>query len=714
MLSKIFKNLQSEKSQKILYIITLLVVFGVIFSITLFPLEDVDAWTHLKYGELIVENHKLPQSDIFSYTVAGTPDVDHEWLAQIIIYSVYKYVGFDGLVIFKAIIALIVFVILLRTYNSLYGRSLFSLVLLMGAAMTAAFRFIIRPDIFTFILLAILINVVCTYRQSKNNWKIYLLPLIFLIWVNTHGAFIIGWGLLGLYTGVQIIFYILRTKSKFLEKYALSFKKLRLLIIFSILSVLICLVNPYGYEMILVPFKGIFGLSEFFSQLNEWKSPFDPLHQPKEYVTLFVASGALTLVLFLLNYRSFDLLYFLIFLLFAYSNFKGMRNIALYGIGIFIPLAYNLKIFIKSFNATDFQKKYLKPLLNISLIIFLLLLYLQFVFKGNNLGLNHHDFGTGTQESNFPGKLVDFIDEVGIQGNMMNQYGLGSYLIWKCYPERKVFLDGRSGLYGEKFFFRYKSFAYDAQEFAKATEEYDFNYTISQHSKFLSTDSNWRLLYFDNLFELYVRNNEQNKKVIEKYGYRYVDPNKTLNEIFANYSEETALEYEKEIKKTLARNYQVTIAHVLLSELYKKEGKIEDSLKQLQISQELNPNMSSSYLALGNHYAGVGDNEQAITNFKKAISLDSSIPEAHHNLANIYTGLGQYDDAIKEYQKAIYISNDYALSYLGLGVIYADYLKEPAKAIIALQEYLILDPNSDQKENVESKIKQLREGIYAP
>ena len=75
---------------------------------------DADTWFHLRTGAFIVQNHKLPVPDPFSWTTnMGQPaypgeettrdlNLKHEWLAQVILYLVYAAGGFPAMVLFRA------------------------------------------------------------------------------------------------------------------------------------------------------------------------------------------------------------------------------------------------------------------------------------------------------------------------------------------------------------------------------------------------------------------------------------------------------------------------------------------------------------------------------------------------------------------------------------------------------------------------------------
>ncbi len=83
----------------------LIVLFG-IFVMAARPVTDPDLWWHLRTGQLIVQNHQLFHADPYSFTKAGQPWLDHEWLSQIVIFLIYRSAGYGGLmVVFAAIIA---------------------------------------------------------------------------------------------------------------------------------------------------------------------------------------------------------------------------------------------------------------------------------------------------------------------------------------------------------------------------------------------------------------------------------------------------------------------------------------------------------------------------------------------------------------------------------------------------------------------------------
>ena len=151
-------------------------------------------------------------------------------------------------------------------------------------------------------------------------------------------------------------------------------------------------------------------------------------------------------------------------------------------------------------------------------------------------------------------------------------------------------------------------------------------------------------------------------------------------------------------------------------------------------------------------YADKGDYVQAIERLKSSIDLDPSVFETHYNLAVVYTKAEDYINAVEEYKKVIEMKPDNADSYYSLAVTennlavdieqlkvrmnIDDTLFTPEKsnnettieltdeltdkeknlvkelygsAIANYQKYLELNPNADDKQEVEANIQKIQE-----
>src|SRR5262245_39796068 len=76
----------------------LMVLIGILSA---YKIIDHDIWFQLKGGELFLKDPGFPFIDVFSYVTAGKEWVNQEWVAEIILFLVYKFSGTTGLIIFK-------------------------------------------------------------------------------------------------------------------------------------------------------------------------------------------------------------------------------------------------------------------------------------------------------------------------------------------------------------------------------------------------------------------------------------------------------------------------------------------------------------------------------------------------------------------------------------------------------------------------------------
>jgi hypothetical protein len=159
---------------------------------------DNDLWGHVLFGRSILAHGAVERVDTFSYTVAGQPWVDHEWLSQVILAAAYQWVGSPGLLLLKVAVATFTFLLL---FSMIRRRSdtpfIWGGVGLLAVAVLAR-GFAIRPQIFTYWGAAMTLWLIDRCRRGQRR-LLWLFPLLFALWANLHGGFILGLGILGLF-----------------------------------------------------------------------------------------------------------------------------------------------------------------------------------------------------------------------------------------------------------------------------------------------------------------------------------------------------------------------------------------------------------------------------------------------------------------------------------------------------------------------------------
>lgn len=203
------KAISLLKNQR-LYILTAILCFILIFIKSYYSIDPDFGW-HLQAGKYIL-NNGIPTYDVFTFTATNFKWINHEWLNDVLIYSIFKSGGYILTAMFFTSIWTFGLLIAKRTNMK------FALILATVSVLPFAG---IRPVAWTVFFIAILERIITT----KKKWLQFILPALFLLWANLHGSFVLGLLILLLY---QIF----------------SAYKLRwYILLFSFLAVF---VNPYG------------------------------------------------------------------------------------------------------------------------------------------------------------------------------------------------------------------------------------------------------------------------------------------------------------------------------------------------------------------------------------------------------------------------------------------------------------------------------------
>jgi hypothetical protein len=392
------------------------VALAVVFAAGLLsrPFSDTDSWWQLKTGQYIVENHKLPVPDPFSYTTGRSApaypgeeriryfNLTHEWLSQVGMYCVYSVAGFGGVVLLR-VLMLCAFCGLIGLTAHRRGCGFYGSLLAAVAAASVMFTLAAdRPQIVTYMLLAL------TVYLLESRRFLWALPPMFLLWANAHGGFVVGWVVLGAYCA-EALFLRWRGKPVAGE---------RRLWMVAAASVAVSALNPNGLRVIQV--LAGYRQSALQSVLIEWQrtnyweiSPFNA-----------VLYGALLTLLWARGRARF--VDWLLFGLFAVAALSAVRNIFLIAlIGPAILIGY-------------FPWKRALPVAAEFAVAFLLAAGVLWRC------MNPAEFQFRADESDLPKGAAEFLLAHRVTAPMFNTYAFGGYLIWKLWPQERVFTDGRA------------------------------------------------------------------------------------------------------------------------------------------------------------------------------------------------------------------------------------------------------------------------------
>ncbi len=165
---------------------------------------DNDLWGHILFGREMVAAGLIPRVATHTYTAVGQPWVNHEWLSQVILAAVYEAAASPGLLLFKFTLAAATFLLL---FGGMRARSqsvsAWGLTGLLSIAVLAR-GFAVRPQIFTYCGIALILTVLDYYQRGRRH-SLWFVPLLFVLWTNLHGGFVLGLVILGLFAASEMI-----------------------------------------------------------------------------------------------------------------------------------------------------------------------------------------------------------------------------------------------------------------------------------------------------------------------------------------------------------------------------------------------------------------------------------------------------------------------------------------------------------------------------
>ncbi len=236
---------------------------------------DNDLWMHLYSGAQVLARRAVPRIDDASYTAAGGPWIDHEWLAQVGMVGLYQSGGSPALWGAKLFIGLLtawlIWHLLRRVARSPWAYS--PVMVLVLAAMARGYA--VRPQVITYFGVAALLGWLERMQRARPGVASYLgLAAAFVLWANAHGGVVVGLVLLGLYV-------------PFGGRAAPSY---RARLGFFLVAVAATTLNPYGPLL----FGYVASELQASHPLGEWQPVawLDPAHRP---VLLLLAVLAVTL-----------------------------------------------------------------------------------------------------------------------------------------------------------------------------------------------------------------------------------------------------------------------------------------------------------------------------------------------------------------------------------------------------------------------------------
>jgi len=419
-------------------------------------LGDGDTGWHIRAGDWMLENRRVPDKDIFSFTMPDKPWYAWEWLWDAIFSFLHRRFGMEGVVLASLFLLCATFFVLYRVVRRRAGNVLAAIAATGLAAAISSIHWLARPHLVTFFFLVVFLAILDRVREGRTK-LLFLLPPLTILWTNLHGGFLVGLSLLGALAAGEVVAALVGTDSEGRRKRLAQARTYSLALAGCLASTLL---NPYGFRL----HTHIYGYltesyhREFIKEFQSlsFQSPVAVFLEPLLLLVAF------TLYRFLGQRRFGDVI-----LLAAWTHLALQmgRNIPILAIIAAPFVAETLTGLISCLAAADvgtWLRRAAQGLLSFAAEIGaidavgrlhlasagLFFVVLAIVFAPNP----PERFIVKYDGKKYPEKALSFLADRDLaRKRIFTSDEWGDYLIYKLYPSVKVFLDGRSDFYGPDF-----------------------------------------------------------------------------------------------------------------------------------------------------------------------------------------------------------------------------------------------------------------------
>lgn len=485
-----------------LYQVALLAILGAILVVGLAPRLDTDFWWHLKDGQYIAMHHVVPSRDFMSYTFVGHAWTDHEWLAELLLYGLYSVAGLWGPIVFFAAAICAAFALV---YLRMIGRGINQIValfILAPAFMASSASWGPRIQMLSLFFLSAYSLALFRYRVTRDRRLLAVFPLLMLLWTNIHGGFVLGLVVMALTVAGEWL------NLKTGHDDALSMDEIRALGIAFLITFAVTIVNPNTVRQLLYPLT--FVLPNAYTNLIE-ESASPNFHMP----VMMVFEGMLLLLIssVLIVRPRVNWTYLLLVLAFTHLSFSQVRNVPLWCVVVSPILAEYVQALVARQNRLPRFHSYqsrpvtgrLKPILNLSMLAMVALLYL---LEGT------HYINASTlrkaETDNYPTGAIAYMRSHHLPPHVFVSYAWGGYLLWNLFPTYRDFMDSRADtLYNTRHLRAYLTMYSAAPGWKSTLKTYGVQDVLVERkaplAQALAESPGWTLRYRDAESVLYTR-----------------------------------------------------------------------------------------------------------------------------------------------------------------------------------------------------------------
>jgi len=488
-----------------------LVFAGVIFAFVArvgdptHPFLDTDLWWHLANGRYILA-HGIPSQDVYSHTAVGHAWVVHEWLSDVGFYLLYQLGGLRVLVLLTAAAVTAAMILVYRSLRQGGLGNATAVLLAMVLFIASVPSFGARPQVINFLLTAVLIAILLRYRRSPTT-RIWWLLAGFVVWANLHSGYLVGVGLLAVFTLGEALQTALPRMAALRQEGvgALTRADVRRLWALVPLGFMAGILTPATYRTLFFA-VGTLSSSSIQSFITEWFSPdFHQVQGKALLVCILVLVAGLLATRRTAGLAASDPTFVLLGISTLALALTSQRHVPIFAAAA-APLLGGAASGALAASGIG-PRRLRRPthgIVRANAIILLVITAVALVYVFNNLRTSVIDSVVRTVE---PVAATDWMLSNHPPARIFNNYGFGGWLVWKAYPQYPVFIDGRIEVYGDQVFGDYLSVEGLSENWEQVLEKHQVRtlvITPGDRLILVLPQNGWKLVHSDPVSRVYV------------------------------------------------------------------------------------------------------------------------------------------------------------------------------------------------------------------
>jgi len=469
-------------------------------------LGDGDTGWHVRTGEWILQNGRIPRADIFSYTMPGQPWFAWEWLWDLCFGWLHQRWGMAAVVAASLLVLCLTFALLFRLVRRKCGNDFLAIAVTALTAAGCSIHYLARPHLFSFLFIVVFYGILDRALEGRAR-GLWLLPVLMVLWTNLHGGFLAGLILTGAYAGGELATWLLDGDA---ERRPAALRRAGLYLATAAGCFAATFVNPYGYHLHQ-------HIVEYLRDPQLWQTiqEFQPLtfQGPVGFFAEPMFVLALTAALWNVYRRRF--VYSILVFGWGHGALMAARNLPIFVLVAAPAVAEMLEHLLYALQQApvrgwvrqasarftaigeEFSLVDRIPRFHLASAVAAAMLVAAFYVPSSSFKLRAQ-----YDPSRYPAKALSVL-RAPESRRIFTHDEWGDYLIYNLYPLKKVFVDGRSDFYGASFGKKYQDVMGVKFDWEKDLSQYSVDTILLPVDESLAgalkQSPKWRVVYDDGM-----------------------------------------------------------------------------------------------------------------------------------------------------------------------------------------------------------------------